>query len=150
MLFFLTVVFIAETFVGKSTRLLATRSVAPWLSGKSAKSTRCNNSMADTRGLICVDNAMWQRILEEDKQRWDQINATLRGTRDEKGRPLRARYYQRDMDYPAEAEPDLHTGYRRDYLQSVWVPTLSCPEEYRIGYVIRVSISQPPRHLSLP
>lgn len=93
----------------------------------------CSHSLKDTRGLVCVDNAMWSRILEEDALAWGRINSSVRALPDDKGRPVRGRYDSPSVPYPESVGVGQHNAMRRDYLQAVWVPTLSCPEEARVG-----------------
>lgn len=93
----------------------------------------CRHSSKDTNGLICVEDEMWHRILRADEAGWARINASLREAPDALGRPVRARYDAPHADYPETVDAGPHRWMRRDYLQAVWVPTLSCPEEVRVG-----------------
>lgn len=67
---------------------------------------QCSASKKDTRGLICVHNALWGAILKEDSSKWRSIQ--------------KARETTKWTRLP-------------EYRQSIWVPTLSCPFEQRIG-----------------
>lgn len=93
----------------------------------------CRHSSQDSNGLICVDDEMWHRILQSEEAAWLRINSSLREAPDALGRPVRARYDAPHADYPENVDARTHHWMRRDYLQAVWVPTMSCPEEVRVG-----------------
>jgi hypothetical protein len=87
--------------------------------------TMCATSAAQTRGVICAPDDMWNSILREEARAWARVSAdvVLIG-----GRPNRTGY-----QYDYEDNPDAWIGRRMIYMQAAWVPTLNCPQEARVG-----------------
>jgi len=85
----------------------------------------CKNSRKDSNGLICIDDRAWDRILREDDAAWARMNASLAKERHMDGSYMRHGYER------TESSRVKYREKRRDYLMSMWVPTLSCPEEMK-------------------
>lgn len=77
----------------------------------------CDNSLKDTRGLICVRDSLWSSILEEDDLRW---------------KSLRKWVAQDGLRLHLLASEARNLA---DYRQVVWAPTLTCPSQYRVGEI---------------
>jgi hypothetical protein len=68
---------------------------------------------------------MWRDIMLEDVRAWARISSTVRIV---DGRPVRDGYYHNYAAVRHEWDPR-----RIEYMQAVWVPTLSCPLQSRLG-----------------
>jgi len=78
----------------------------------------CKNSRKDSNGLICIDDRAWDRILREDDAAWARMNASLAKERHMDGSYMRHGYER------TESSRVKYREKRRDYLMSMWVPTL--------------------------
>jgi hypothetical protein len=70
---------------------------------------------------------MWKMILSEDARTWSRINENVTMSR---GEPVRSDYRPHYEGYKDEWPEE-----RNRYMQTVFVPTLSCPLRSRIGEV---------------
>lgn len=87
--------------------------------------SHCLHSFVDTRGVVCVRDEVWHRILQTEEQAWARINASVRDTKGGDGGTEIIRKRPDGVDYESRYSAREHFGRRRDYLQAVWVPTLS-------------------------